>query len=200
MYIITLPVCVWPPLNNSWPVPIQNFEGICQIKEIELHVNRRRWILPGFKWVSSILQHHFLWGEIILIDYSWTINKTYCWRWNYWSLLWWRKYNVNRILCIILNWSFDIVVTRANKSQTKHALSLHKLHKIACCFTSWNMTYKATINYEDTIVKRVHQLSIFIQIIYDISLISEDCLPSSPSSWGRLETHWTKPERSLQSG
>ena len=60
MYICALPVCVWPPLKNSWPVSIQNFEGISQIKEIELHVNRRWWIRPGFKCVGSIPQHHFL--------------------------------------------------------------------------------------------------------------------------------------------
>ena len=100
----------------------------------------------------------------------------------------------------ILTGQLIVVVACPNKSQTKAALSLHKLHKKACCFTSWNMTSEATISYEDTIVFGVPHFSIFRHITYWISLIAEGCLPSSPSRWGRLGTHRTEPERSLRSG
>lgn len=56
------PVRIRPNLHHSGPLPVQHLQGIGQIEEVELHVDRCWWILPGIKRLCAILQNDFLWG------------------------------------------------------------------------------------------------------------------------------------------
>lgn len=60
--VLLSPVCIWPDLYHSRPVPVQHLHGIGHIEEVKLHVNRGRWILPGLECLCAILQNYFLEG------------------------------------------------------------------------------------------------------------------------------------------
>lgn len=55
--MMILPVGVWPYFLYKRSIALKHFQRICHIKEVELHVDWWRRILPGFKGFRAIFQY-----------------------------------------------------------------------------------------------------------------------------------------------